>query len=159
MRCTCCHIEGMKITMLDEYRTDIAIAVLGLTSKQTLNYWLRTNVIPVHRDSTGYRNVWTFRELVAFRVLRTLRNNSIPLQQIRKVLSRLNEWGHDLSDSYMIVEKGDVLLVETNSLVSMIRRPGQREISVIVDLATTTSDVLRIIEAHKTVKKPTKKTA
>jgi len=145
--------------MLDEYRTDIAIAVLGLTSKQTLNYWLRTNVIPVHRDSTGYRNVWTFRELVAFRVLRTLRNNSIPLQQIRKVLSRLNEWGHDLSDSYMIVEKGDVLLVETNSLVSMIRRPGQREISVIVDLATTTSDVLRIIEAHKTVKKPTKKTA
>jgi len=134
--------------MIDEYQSDIAIAILGLNSPQALNYWLVTNVIPVHKNLTGYRNMWTFKELVAFRVLRTLRNNSIPLQQIRKVLSRLNEWGHDLSDSYMIVEKGDVLLVETNSLVSMIRRPGQREISVIVDLATTTSDVLRIIEAH-----------
>ena len=145
--------------MIDEYRSDIAIAILGLNSPQALNYWLVTNVIPVHKNLTGYRNMWTFKELVAFRVLRTLRNNRIPLQQIRKVLSRLNEWGHELTDTYLVVENGDVLLVEAGSLVSVLRRPGQREISVIVDLATTTSDVLRIIEAHKTVKKPTKKTA
>ena len=145
--------------MLDEYRTDIALAIVGLGSKQALNYWLRTNVIPVHRDSTGYRNIWTFKELVAFRVLRTLRNNRIPLQQIRKVLSRLNEWGHELTDTYLVVENGDVLLVEAGSLVSVLRRPGQREISVIVDLATTSNEVMSIIEAHKTVKKPTKKTA
>ena len=140
--------------MIDEYRSDIAIAILGLNSPQALNYWLVTNVIPVHKNLTGYRNMWTFKELVAFRVLRTLRNNRIPLQQIRKVLSQLNEWGHALTDTYLIVENGDVLLVESGSLVSILRRPGQREMSIIIDLATTSNEVLRIIEEHK---KPTRK--
>jgi len=140
--------------MPDEYKSKIAIAILGLNSPQALYYWMKTNVIPAHKGSTGCRHVWTFRELVALRVLRTLRTSRIPLQQIRKVLSQLNEWGHALTDTYLIVENGDVLLVESGSLVSILRRPGQREMSIIIDLATTSNEVLRIIEEHK---KPTRK--
>lgn len=133
------------------YRTKVAVAVLGLKSRQAFDYWLHTNVITPHIKPQGRNMYWSFSDLVALRTLKTLYTAGIPLQQIRKVLAQLNKWGHDLSESYLIVRQGDVHLVTAEAIVSLLRQPGQMESAVIIDLGVTKRDVTNIIEAHNAI--------
>lgn len=132
-------------SIIEGYGTPVALKSLGLHSSQALNYWIKTNVIPVSKSLDGTRNVWTFTDLVAIRALGKLRDGGISLQQIRKVLIWLKGWGHALTDSYLVVVDGDVHLVESGGIISVLKQPGQIGMAVIIDLSTISREVNTII--------------
>lgn len=131
------------------YTSPVAQKIAGLATSQALDYWVNTHVIKPSLPKHGKDRRWSFRDLVALRTIGQLRDAGITLQEIRRVATILAEFEQDFSNSYLLVNGGDVMIVDARGLVSALKRPKQLAFpaSWIIDLGHIERDVQTALKA------------
>lgn len=106
-----------------------------------LDYWARSGFLRpsiTGAKGKGSKRLYSFRDLVALRTARELRDIGVPLQTLRKVvgyLRRIKGLENPLSEVRLVVSGSDILLVEgQEQLVSVLRDPGQGVLQLVLDL-------------------------
>lgn len=90
------------------YRGTTACAVAGITYRQ-LDYWARTGlVVPSVRDASGSgtQRLYSFRDIVVLKVVKRLLNAGVSLQNIRKAIGTLRQWGEDDLATMTLISDG-----------------------------------------------------
>lgn len=79
------------------YRGPTACSAAGITYRQ-LDYWARTGLVqPTVRSATGSgtQRLYSFRDILLLKVIKSLLEAGISLQQIRRAVDHLRERGTD----------------------------------------------------------------
>ncbi|HEX6870361.1 MAG TPA: MerR family transcriptional regulator [Micromonosporaceae bacterium] len=96
---------------LDEavgYRGVTATAAAGISYRQ-LDYWARTGlVVPSVRDASGSgtQRLYSFRDIVVLKVVKRLLDAGVSLQNIRKAIETLRQWGEDDLATMTLISDG-----------------------------------------------------
>jgi len=123
-------VDGMDET--NGFPTDVA-ANLGKVTPKMLENWDMTGFmspsVPAKRRGISRR--YSFRDVVAIRVVSELRSEGIPLQALRKVVRYLcSRTGltptEAVASTNLITDGRDVFEVKGDVSISTLRRPGQR---------------------------------
>lgn len=106
-----------------------------------LDYWARSGFLKpgvAGAKGRGSRRFYSFRDLVALRAAKELREMGVPLQTLRKVvgyLRRAKGLENPLAEARLVVSGSDVLLVQgREELVSVLNAPGQGLLRLVLDL-------------------------
>ncbi|MFZ4584990.1 MAG: MerR family transcriptional regulator [Acidimicrobiia bacterium] len=132
------------------YRGPQVCAVVGITYRQ-LDYWARTDLLrPSIEDAkgSGSQRVYSYRDLVALKVIKKLIDAGLSLQSVRKAIDYLRDHlGDELASANLVIDGGNVLLATDNNELVDIIRGGQGVLnivamgSVVDELDTSISDL------------------
>ncbi|MCU1426209.1 MAG: regulatory protein MerR [Actinomycetia bacterium] len=117
----------------------------GCTGSQ-LRYWSRTGlVVP-----TGDDNTYTFRDLVALRVVTSLLEAGLPLPRVRAALKHLTEAGEDITGLRIVTDGSTVWACRDDGQILDALRSGQLALFLAVDqfVESVESDV-RAFDAER----------
>ncbi|MGH9644926.1 MAG: MerR family transcriptional regulator [Terriglobales bacterium] len=124
----------------------------------TLNHWAKTGLVTpsISRGTgSGTERIYSSADLVVLKVAHELRKCGIPTRSLQAVIDFLQREEcakQPLSGARLIVSDGDVFLVrDEHDLVSVLKTPGQRCLSFIIDLPTTIRDVVEAVESPETI--------
>src|SRR5512144_1426933 len=90
------------------YRGVTACSAAGITYRQ-LDYWARTSlVVPSVRDASGSgtQRLYSFRDIVVLRVVKSLLNAGVSLQNIRKAIAARRRWGETELATMTLISDG-----------------------------------------------------
>src|SRR5258707_11959951 len=90
------------------YRGVTACKVAGITYRQ-LDYWARTGlVVPSVRDASGSgtQRLYSFRDIVVLKVVKRLLDAGVSLQNIRKAIETLRQWGEEDLATMTLISDG-----------------------------------------------------
>ena len=106
-----------------------------------LDYWARSGFLRpgvVGARGKGSRRLYSFRDLVALRTAKELRDIGVSLQTLRKVVAFLHkakDLENPLAEARLVVSGNDILLVQhQEELISILKAPGQGVLRLIFDL-------------------------
>ena len=121
----------------DGFITEVA-AKLGGVSIDVLEKWDSSKLLcpSVPAPRRGISRRYTFRDVIAMRVLRELREGGIAGESLRRVVKYLRSRKglsatEVLASTSLITDGHDVYEVEGDVLLSALRRPGQRLLFVL----------------------------
>ena len=89
-------------------RGPTACKAAGITYRQ-LDYWARTGlVVPSVRDASGSgtQRLYSFRDIVVLKVVKRLLDAGVSLQNIRKAIETLRQWGEDDLATMTLISDG-----------------------------------------------------
>ena len=90
------------------YRGVTACKVADITYRQ-LDYWARTGlVVPSVRDASGSgtQRLYSFRDIVVLKVVKRLLDAGVSLQNIRKAIETLRQWGEEDLATMTLISDG-----------------------------------------------------
>jgi DNA-binding transcriptional MerR regulator len=90
------------------YRGPSACQIAGITYRQ-LDYWARTGlVVPSVRDASGSgtQRLYSFRDIVVLKVVKRLLDAGVSLQNIRKAIETLRQWGEEDLATMTLISDG-----------------------------------------------------
>jgi len=90
------------------YRGVTACSAAGITYRQ-LDYWARTGlVVPSVRDASGSgtQRLYSFRDIVVLKVVKRLLDAGVSLQNIRKAIETLRQWGEEDLATMTLISDG-----------------------------------------------------
>lgn len=125
---------------------------LSGVDRKSLHYWDRTGFLSpsiVRASGTGSRRIWGFRDVVAARVARELRDAGIPLQSLRKVVEFLRSSEgveQPFAESFLVTDGQDIYLKQGEAILSVLRAPGQACFFFVVDLSRTVAELKEEVE-------------
>jgi DNA-binding transcriptional MerR regulator len=127
----------------DGYTAKQVVAVTGV-SYQTLNLWARTGLVEpsiARAAGTGTERIYNFRDLIALKLAVELRKGGVTTRALHRVIAFLKKskgLENHLSEARLVVTQNDVLLVRSNKeLISVLKRPGQAYLALVLDLPRT----------------------
>ncbi len=106
--------DGVASTVMERseqavgYRGVTACSAAGITYRQ-LDYWARTGlVVPSVRDASGSgtQRLYSFRDIVVLKVVKRLLDAGVSLQNIRKAIETLRQWGEDDLATMTLISDG-----------------------------------------------------
>jgi DNA-binding transcriptional MerR regulator len=100
--------QGAADQEVGGYRGPTACSVAGITYRQ-LDYWARTGlVVPSVRDASGSgtQRLYSFRDIVVLKVVKRLLDAGVSLQNIRKAIDTLRQWGEDDLATMTLISDG-----------------------------------------------------
>lgn len=123
-----------------------------------LDYWARSGFIKpsvAGAKGKGSKRLYSFRDLVALKTAKELRDLGIPLQTLRKVVRHLRQFKgleNPLAEARLVVAGNDVLLVQSpEELISVLKSPGQGVLHLVLDLPKVVGELQeRIRKLHQT---------
>ena len=104
-----------------------AARLSGCTVAQ-LRHWSRSGLVPV-----GAPPSYTFRDLVALRVVRSLLDAGLPSTRVRVALTAIRDAGHDLSSLRLVTDGRNVWACHDDGQILDALRAGQLALFVSVD--------------------------
>lgn len=120
---------------------------------RTLQYWARSDfIIPSKQRAagSGVHRHYTFRDVVAIRTAKRLRDSGVSLQTCRQLQGLLEGLGLDrpLASTYLVVgEDDDIYLQEGEKLISLLKNPGQFTGGFILDIQDVVNEVKEAVWA------------
>jgi DNA-binding transcriptional MerR regulator len=111
---------------LEDFSGKRAAEIVGISYRQ-LDYWARTDLIrPAVADAkgSGSRRKYSYRNLVELKLVKTLLDNGIKLEQVRKAFGYVREQlGEDPTAARLMITGDSVVLVrDDNDLVDVVNR-------------------------------------
>lgn len=110
-----------------------AAEIVGITYRQ-IDYWARTDLIrPSHCDASGSgtRRVYTYRDLLELRVIKTLLDAGIKLESVRDVFKYLrNHVESEIAAAHIVISGQSVVLCQGDQLIDVLRN-GQGVLNVL----------------------------
>jgi DNA-binding transcriptional MerR regulator len=111
---------------LEEFSGKRAAEIVGISYRQ-LDYWARTDLIrPAVADAkgSGSRRKYSYRNLVELKLVKTLLDNGIKLEQVRKAFGYVREQlGEDPTAARLMITGDSVVRVrDDNDLVDVVNR-------------------------------------
>jgi DNA-binding transcriptional MerR regulator len=115
-------------------------AVLRLTdvSYRNLDYWARTGLVRSsirQAAGKGTRRVYAFEDLVALRVVRSLRDVGVPLQSIRRAVQYLQAHANKPLGALALIADGKRVLALTDDPDRMIDATAEGQVVIKIDVA------------------------
>lgn len=110
-----------------------AAKIVGISYRQ-LDYWARTDLIrPTAADASGSgsRRVYSYRDLLELRVIKSLLDAGIRLESVREVFTYLrNHVDTDIVAAHIVISGQSVVLCQGDQLVDVLRN-GQGVLNVL----------------------------
>ena len=133
--------QGPREIVLREGFTAKQASKLTLCSPSQLRYWDTVRLVQPSIQKTGgcpgVRRMYSFRDLVLLRVVRSLKDNGMSLQRVRRAWSYLSRNGVDPRDVKLVTDGVSVFQIaqEDNEIVDLLRK-GQLSLFVALDEIT-----------------------
>ena len=109
-------------------------AIAGITYRQ-LDYWARQDIVRpslTKASGSGSRRLYSYRDLLELRVIKTLIDAGIKLQQIRKGLGYLrDQLGEDVTTASLVISGTNSIVVNTEGELIEILQNGQGVLNVL----------------------------
>ena len=109
-------------------------SVVGISYRQ-LDYWARTDLVRpslVDARGSGSRRLYSYRDLLELRVIKSLLDAGIKLESVRKAFGYLREnVEDDIAAATLVISGNDVLLCDGDTLIDIVRRGGQGVLNVL----------------------------
>ncbi|TSA53097.1 MAG: MerR family transcriptional regulator [Actinobacteria bacterium] len=119
-----------------------AAEIVSISYRQ-LDYWARTDLIrPSSCDASGSgsRRVYSYRDLLELRVVKTLLDAGIKLESVREVFNYLrNHVDTEITAAHIVINGKSVVLCQGDQLIDVMRN-GQGVLNVL-PLAAVKSQV------------------
>lgn len=109
----------------------------------TVDYWDRTDFLRpsvAGAQGKGSDRVYSFKDLIALRVARQLREAGVTLQALRKIVGSLKKRKgieSPLAETYLVTDGHDVYEKHGEEVLSVLRQPGQGCFYFVLDLSRT----------------------
>ena len=118
----------------DGYSGAKAAEIVGITYRQ-LDYWARTDLVrPSLADATGSgsRRLYSYRDLLELRVIKSLLDAGIKLESVREVFSYLRDnLGEDVTTANLVIQGNQAVLVrDGGELIDLVQK-GQGVLNVL----------------------------
>lgn len=111
-----------------------AAKIVGITYRQ-LDYWARTDLVrPSMADAegSGSRRLYSYRDLLELRMIKTLLDAGIRLENVREVFAYLRDHvASDIISAHIVINGNSVTLCEGDQLIDVLRKPGQGVLNVL----------------------------
>jgi DNA-binding transcriptional MerR regulator len=108
--------------------------IVGITYRQ-LDYWARTDLIrPSLAEATGSgsRRQYSYNDLLELKVIKSLLDSGIRLEQVRKVFAYLRDnLGADVSTANLVIDGSTSVLVHTGEELVDLLQNGQGVLNVL----------------------------
>lgn len=119
-----------------------AAKIVGITYRQ-LDYWTRTELVRPSlavAEGSGSRRLYSYRDLLELRMIKTLLDAGIRLESVRDVFTYLRQHvTTDISSANIVIQGTSVVLCENDGLIDLLRS-GQGVLNVL-PLAGVKDDV------------------
>ena len=108
--------------------------IVGITYRQ-LDYWARTDLLkPSLAEATGSgsRRLYSYRDLLELRIIKTLLDAGIKLESVRDVFSNLRETvGPDISSANIVISGTSSVVLRTNDELIELMSRGQGVLNIL----------------------------
>ena len=116
------------------YSGPTVCSVVGISYRQ-LDYWARTDLLRpslVDAAGSGTQRRYSYRDLVALKVIKSLLDGGVSLQTARKAIDYLRDHlGEDLASASLVIEGASTVLARTgDDIVDLVRR-GQGVLNIV----------------------------
>ncbi|MBK5287688.1 MAG: MerR family transcriptional regulator [Acidimicrobiia bacterium] len=108
--------------------------IVGISYRQ-LDYWARTDLLRpslVDAAGSGTQRRYSYRDLVALKVIKSLLDGGVSLQTARKAITYLRDHlGEDLASASLVIEGSSSVLARTgDDIVDLVQR-GQGVLNIV----------------------------
>jgi DNA-binding transcriptional MerR regulator len=117
------------------YRVPEVCKVVGISYRQ-LDYWARTGLVrPSIRDAggSGTQRLYSFEDLLQLRVVKTLLDTGISLQQIRRAIEYLKDSERPLQSVTLMSDGNRIYAPESPDAVVDLISKGQGVFAIALD--------------------------
>ena len=108
--------------------------IVGITYRQ-LDYWARTDLLRpslVDAQGSGTQRRYSYRDLVALKVIKSLLDGGVSLQTARKAIDYLRDHlGEDLASASLVIEGSSSVLARTGDDIIDLVRNGQGVLNIV----------------------------
>jgi len=108
--------------------------IVGITYRQ-LDYWARTDLVkPSLADAkgSGSRREYSYRDLLELKVIKSLLDAGIRLEQVRKVFAYMrNNLGEDIASANLVIDGSTPVLVSSGEELVDLLQAGQGVLNVL----------------------------
>jgi DNA-binding transcriptional MerR regulator len=108
--------------------------IVGITYRQ-LDYWARTDLLRpslVDAQGSGSQRRYSYRDLVALKVIKSLLDAGLSLQTARKAIDYLRDHlGEDLASASLVLDGSRSVLVRTGEDIVDLVRQGQGVLNIV----------------------------
>ncbi len=108
--------------------------IVDITYRQ-LDYWARTDLVrPSLADAagSGSRREYSYRDLLELKVIKSLLDSGIRLEQVRKVFAYMrNHLGEDVASANLVIDGSNSVLVNTGEELIDLLQNGQGVLNVL----------------------------
>ena len=108
--------------------------IVGITYRQ-LDYWARTDLLRpslVDAQGSGTQRRYSYRDLVALKVIKSLLDGGVSLQTARKAIDYLRDHlGEDLASSSLVIEGSSSVLARSGDDIVDLVRKGQGVLNIV----------------------------
>lgn len=108
--------------------------IVGISYRQ-LDYWARTDLIRptlVDASGSGTRRKYSYRDLLELKVVKSLLDSGIKLEQVRTVFSYVRDHlGEDITTANLVIEGNKTVLVRSGEELIDVLRAGQGVFNVL----------------------------
>jgi DNA-binding transcriptional MerR regulator len=117
------------------FRVPEVCRIVGISYRQ-LDYWARTDLVtPSIRDArgSGTQRLYSFRDLVTLRVIKSLLDTGVSLQRVRKAVDHLKKTGRPAAGSTLFSDGNRVFEAHSPEAMIDLLRGGQAVFAIAVD--------------------------
>jgi DNA-binding transcriptional MerR regulator len=108
--------------------------IVGITYRQ-LDYWARTDLLRpslVDAQGSGTQRRYSYRDLVALKVIKSLLDGGLSLQTARKAIDYLRDHlGEDLASASLVIDGPSSVLARTGDDIVDLVRNGQGVLNIV----------------------------
>ncbi len=108
--------------------------IVDITYRQ-LDYWARTDLVRpsmTEASGSGSRRQYSYRDLLELKVIKSLLDSGIRLEQVRKVFSYMrNQLGEDVASANLVIDGSSSVLVNTGEELIDLLQNGQGVLNVL----------------------------
>jgi DNA-binding transcriptional MerR regulator len=133
----------------DSFSGKRAAEIVDISYRQ-LDYWARTDLIrPSMADAhgSGSRRRYSYRDLIELKLVKTLLDNGIKLENIREAFAYVrDQLGEDLSSAQLVFAGKSVILVREDELIDVVKRHKGQGVLNFLDLEGVKEEVDNAID-------------
>ena len=108
--------------------------IAGITYRQ-LDYWAREDIVRpslTKASGSGSRRLYSYRDLLELRVIKTLLDSGIKLQQVRKGLDYMrHQLAEDVTSANLVISGTSSVVVNTGEELIEILQNGQGVLNIL----------------------------
>lgn len=108
--------------------------IVGISYRQ-LDYWARTDLVTpslAEARGSGSRRLYSYRDLLELKVIKTLLDAGLKLESVRKVFTYMREQlGEDISSANLVISGSTSVLVRSGEELIDVLQQGQGVLNVL----------------------------
>jgi DNA-binding transcriptional MerR regulator len=123
--------------------------IVGISYRQ-LDYWARTDLVRpslAEARGSGSRRLYSYRDLLELKVIKTLLDAGLKLESVRKVFTYMREQlGEDISSANLVISGNSSVLVRSGEELIDVLQQGQGVLNVLALAGVKDEIDARIVE-------------